>query len=314
MKKSNYRWRHGNADLLETRFVYIRLWIVLLVLACNSFAQPPTLTQNQIDWNAESARITLQISTGTIEQKREALFQIRNLQTEQASRLAVPALTDSNEIVRATAVSSVVFLPENEAADLLLPLLKDKAEFVRRETAYALGKVGNSKAVGSLLQTLQKDKVLEVRNASAIALGMIGNVSAVEPLTLILSKRPNEDEEFLRRSAARSVGQIAQIIRSGKTRVLTPQNFLPKEFKELGQVSNPVISEQFPVFNAAVIVLTRVLIDSREANDTRREAAFSLGAIGDSSTISTLQSYVNSGDPYLAEISREALLKVKKSQ
>src|SRR5437868_3852812 len=46
------------------------------------------------------------IHSGDVEQKREALFQIRNLRSEEASRIAVPALKDRNEMVRATAASS----------------------------------------------------------------------------------------------------------------------------------------------------------------------------------------------------------------
>src|SRR5256885_9009410 len=47
------------------------------------------------------------IKSGSVEEKREALFQIRNLRSEEASRIALPALKDSSQIVRATATSSV---------------------------------------------------------------------------------------------------------------------------------------------------------------------------------------------------------------
>ena len=57
-----------------------------------------------------------QIRSGDTEQKREALFQIRNFQTAEASRIASPALRDADEIVRATAAFSVIFLPKEEAA------------------------------------------------------------------------------------------------------------------------------------------------------------------------------------------------------
>src|SRR5688572_21643775 len=56
------------------------------------------------------------LRSGNSEQKRTALAEIRNLGTEHASRLALPALRDKDEIVRATAAGSVVFLPSSEAA------------------------------------------------------------------------------------------------------------------------------------------------------------------------------------------------------
>ena len=126
-------------------------------------------------------------------------------------------------------------MPKAEAAQVLLPNLQDKSEIVRRETAYALGKVGDASAVNSLLQTLQKDKIFEVRTASAVALGEIGDVSAIGELIKILQKKPKEDEEFLRRAAARSIGQIAQIVQTNDEKVLTPENFLPDKYKDLKQ-------------------------------------------------------------------------------
>ena len=65
-----------------------------------------------------------------IEAKRDVLFRIFNEANEESARAAVIALTDTNEIVRATAVKCIVFLPKTEAAGLLLPLLTDKAPFV----------------------------------------------------------------------------------------------------------------------------------------------------------------------------------------
>lgn len=252
------------------------------------------------------------LRSGDIEAKREALFQIRNLRSGQASRLAIPALADSNEIVRATAASSIIFLSADEAASLLLPLLNDKAEFVRREAAYALGDTGSQNAAGALLRTLQKDKILEVRNAAIVSLGKVGDVDAVPALTAVLGKKPKEDDEFMRRSAARSIGQIAQIIQSGKIKVITPLNFLPGKFKEIETPKYANLVMQFPVFGPAVAQLVRTLANSSESGDTRREAAFSLGAIGDASAISVLTANLTGSDPYLAEIVREALLKFGK--
>ena len=80
---------------------------------------------------------------------------------------------------------------------------------------------------------LQKDKIFEVRTASAVALGEIGDISAIGALIKILQKKPNETEEFLRRAAARSVGQIAQIVQTNEEKVLTPENFLPDRYKDL---------------------------------------------------------------------------------
>jgi HEAT repeat protein len=93
------------------RFLF--LLSVLCVLAVNVLAQ-------NFDDLAQKLR------HGSVEEKRNTLYQIRNLQTAEASRLAISALRDKDDIVRATATQAVIFLPAEEALRVLLPLLKDK--------------------------------------------------------------------------------------------------------------------------------------------------------------------------------------------
>ncbi len=277
---------------------------ILLISACfllltvpSAFAQP----------NLDDLRN--RITNGSVEDKRDALFEIRNLRTAEASRIAIPALNDLNELVRATAPSSLVFLPKPEAANLIIPLLKDKAAFVRSEAAYALGEAGDDLAARPLIQTMQKDSSDPARSAAAAALGKIGDVFAADALSAILQKKPRGTDENLRRSAARSIGQIAQIIRTGKKRVETPQNFLPEKYKDRKPDAEPVTSS-FLSFRNAVPILISVLLNRKEVDDVRREAAFALGAIGDISARPALSGYLSSPDNYLAEICREALLKL----
>jgi HEAT repeat protein len=287
-----------NYELRITKlYEFFVILCALCVFAGNSAAQ-------NLEALADAVR------SGTTEIKRGALLQIRNLQTAQASRIAVPALRDSSEIVRATAAFSVIFLPKEEAAQTLLPLLSDKSELVRREAAYALGKVQNPAAINPLIQIFQKDKILEVRNASIVALGEIGDAGAVDVLTQILQKKPKTEDEFLRRSAARSAGQIAQFIQTGETKILTPQNFLPNKLKPIEKPKYPNLIEIFPVFRAAVSALVQVLQNPKESQDAKREAAFALGAIGDKSAIPVLQANLNNEDYYLSEICKEALRKI----
>ena len=280
--------------------------MLLLLCLLNTFVAAQVSGPGQVLSESTVARLRSHISTGTIEEKRAALLDIRNYSSPEASRLALPALTDKNEMVRSTAASSIIFLPKPEAARALLPLLDDKAEFVRREAAYALGEVGDPSATSRLVRLMTRDKVLEARTAAAAALGKLGDVSAVEPLLGVLRTSPKEDDEFLRRSAARSIGQIAQIRETGKTTVLTPQNFLPDKFKDIegGSGQSGLAS--------ATSLLIRVLENDRESDDTRREAAYSLGAIGDPAARAALQRFTTSPDTYLAEICREALLKIEK--
>lgn len=284
--------------------IYLVLFLVSFVcFAGNSSAQ-----------DLESIRSA--IASGNVELVRNALFQIRNLHREAASRLAIPALSNADPVVRATAANAVIVLPKTEAAQSLIPLLSDKSEFVRGEAAFALGEVGDASATAALIRNLEKDTRV-VKAAAATALGKIGDVSAVEPLGKILSSRPNEDNEFLRHCSAHAIGLIAELFLKHKTTATTPENFLPDKYKSgylVTSDSDRLAVSQSPAFRAATAILSKVLQNKKEADDTRREAAFALGAIGDPSSLSVLRANLNSPDNYLAEICKEALLKIEHSK
>src|SRR5690606_21280657 len=122
-------------------------------------------------WAGTAAYYERAIASGTSEVKRDVLHRIRGHRSADASELALPALRDSEPIVRATAASAVIWLDPYEATQVLAPLLSDRSEFVRREAAYALAKAGSSAAVPRLSEVLRRDSDIEVRAAAAIALG-----------------------------------------------------------------------------------------------------------------------------------------------
>lgn len=275
----------------------ILLLAILFCFASNIFSQDFT-------------DLAEKLKNGSTEEKREALFQIRNLQTIEASQIAIPALQDKNEIVRVTAVSSVIFLPPDEAARFLLPLLKDKSVFVRKETALALGKTRSISAVQSLLEILERDKVIEVKTFAAIALGEIGDVSAINGLLKILRRKIKNEEDFLRRSASRSIGQIAQIQQVKVSYTVTPESLLPEKYDTIVNLKFSNLAEKLPIFQQVIPDLLKVLQNPKEADDVRRETAFTLGTIGDQSVIGILQSNLSSKDYYLVEICKEGLVKL----
>lgn len=295
----------GRKGIEEKRrpFVYPVLFFFLYIFAVNAFSQ-----------DLES--LDRAIHSGNSEQKRTALYEIKKIGSEAASRIAIPALNDSDVMVRSTAASAVIYLPRDEATNALLPLLNDKQEFVRREAAYALGDLGSTKATTKLVERLEKDRILEVRTAAAVALGRIGDPFGLHALTAILRTRPKEDDEFLRRSAARSIGQVARRVQFGKTAVVTPQNFLATKYKDAAADLKDLTRdtqnlENRDDFTVALGVLISALDSPAESIDTRREAAFAAGLIGSGSAIPILTKYSSDSDPYLAEICKEALLKLQ---
>ena len=265
-------FQRSSVTLLAAMFVVIGAVPEKAVVGQNNERLTPV--QREIE------RQRQRLNSTDIEERRDALMRLGNLGRPDASRVAAAGLTDAEPMIRVTAAHAIRFLPQAEAATLLIPLLNDKLEFVRREAAYALGETHSRSAVAPLANLLVTDKDAGVRGAAAVALGEIRDESAVPTLSQVLSGHPEKkkkartgDDEFVMRAAARSLGQIRS--------------------------------------RAGVEVLIATLANEANGNDVRREAATALGLIGDSSAGPALQSALASGDPYLSESAREALRLIK---
>ena len=243
-------------------------------LSAGQSNEQPTPMQREIE------RQRQRLKSEDIEERRGALMRLGSLKRSDASRVAATGLTDVAPIVRVTAAHAILSLPPAEAATLLIPLLQEKLEFVRREAAYALGETRSRSAVAPLLNILVSDKDTGVRAAAAVALGEIGDEAAVQPLSQLLAgqtqnkkKAKAGENEFVMRAAARSLGQI-------KSRAGT------------GVLIATLANDSLPI-------------------DVRREAATALGMIGDTSAGPALQAASTSNDPYLSEAARAALHRLK---
>ncbi|MBC7795711.1 MAG: HEAT repeat domain-containing protein [Pyrinomonadaceae bacterium] len=229
----------------------------------------PIAIQSKIDAQAE------RIKSDNAEQRRDAVYQLLLLRNAAASRIATTALSDSVEIIRATAAKAVVYMAD-EAIPFLTPLLNDKAEFVRREAAFALGETHGKSATPFLITTLQNDKRENVRASAALALGELQDPNAIPSLTPIFVDRKSRKQPFLQRSVAIALGKIRD--------------------------------------KQAVPALTAVLQNPKSSSDLERESAFALGEIADESAIPILQSKLKDKDYRLGEIAAEAIKKIEAAQ
>ncbi len=265
------------------RYVLCAGAVLLLspALLVGQYRDAGNLTPLQLQIEKQRVRL----SSTEFEERRDALTTLGSMRHHAASRAAVSALKDPLPIIRATAASSILSLPGEEAASHLIPLLEDKDEFVRREAAYAVGHTGSRSAVSALSELLLNDKEDGVRGAAAVALGEIADEAAVVPLSAVLNpqialaskskktKKPRREPNlFVLRSAARALGQIG-------SRAGSPSLIL-------------------------------VLQDETAEDDLRRESAAALGRIGDSSALPSLRSALTARDPYLAEAAKEAIRRI----
>ncbi len=239
-----------------------------------------SLTPLQLEIEKQRQRL----SSSELEERRNALMRLAALRHPDASRAAVSALDDKAAIVRAMASSAVQWLPAEEGAAAVLPLLGDKDEFVRQEAAYALGRTKSRIAIMPLIERLAKDKKDGVRGAAAVALGQLADEAAVVSLAGVLSpqtslpgrKARKEKNVFVLRAAAVSLGQIGS--RAG----------LPN--------------------------LVATLEDETTTDDVRREAARALGLIGDPAAEPALRKVLLARDPYLSLAAHEALRRISRQQ
>jgi HEAT repeat protein len=221
------------------------------------------------------------LSSTEIEERRDALMRLGALRRAEASRVALPSLADPSTIVRATAASALAALPAEESVPALVPLLSDKDEFLRQQVCYALGATRSRMAVAPLVERLTTDKFDSVRAAAVVALGQIGDESAVVSLAEVLSgrgsapavkKRKAEKNEFVLRAAAKALGEIRS--------------------------------------RAGVPILIETLLNDKNAGDVRREAARSLGLIGDAAAIPALRAAAMEADSLLSQVASEALRRI----
>jgi HEAT repeat protein len=239
--------------------------------------QAQALTPLQLEIEKQRSKL----SSGDVEERREALVRLRSLQHSEASRAALAALSDSAPIVRATAAAAIFWLPAAEGAQSLIPLLNDKDEFVRQQVSYALGRRGNGTAVAALVERLT-DKKDSVRGAAAVSLGEIADAQALPGLLALLD--PPTVEGSKKKKSKREVNPF--VIRAA--------------VHALGQIGNR---------NAAPTLIA-MLQEEKTEPDIRREAAIALGAIGDGSALPALRSVVAASDPYLAQTAHDAIKKI----
>ena len=258
----------------------LQIGLVLIALGCCASAEPLAQSNDQLTpLQRRVAQQKQRLSSADVEERRDALMKLGALKHPDASRAAVASINDTEPVVRVTAFHAITSLPANEAATLLMPFLKDKLEFVRRETARAIGETRSRSAVQPLVELLTIEKEASVRAAAVAALGQIGDESVVPALAHLLSglspdkKSKKREDDFTMRSAAQALGEIRS--RAGVEPLITA----------LTNETNPL--------------------------DVRRAAAEALGSIGDSSATTALESALTSPDPYLSEAARAALRRLR---
>ncbi|GAB4505354.1 MAG: hypothetical protein Fur0043_23490 [Anaerolineales bacterium] len=156
----------------------------------------------------------------------------------------------------------------------LIRALKYDKDWIRCDAAYALGDVGDARAVKPLISIL-KDREFKVRQAAIVALGRLGDARAVQPLATML-----EDKQpwGLRKAAVWALGKI------GNTRALS--HLIDALTDPQQEVRETAVEALRGLGALAVEQLIAALSNSSLV--VRRAAAETLGKLGDSRAIEPL--------------------------
>jgi HEAT repeat protein len=181
-----------------------------------------------------------------------------------------------------------------EAVEPLIDALSRNEVEARSNAAWALGAIGDRRAVLPLTETLQRDADETTREQAAWALGAIGDGGAVDGLSAALSDASGE----VREQAAWALGAI------GDARAAAP---LGGALKSRDTKVREQAAWALGAIGDARAVPSLIASLSDERARVRKQTAWALGAIGDARATNALRASLRDSDKGVREQARWAL-------
>lgn len=203
----------------------------------------------------------------------------------------IKALKSDSGSIRIAALMALGERKEAAAIDFITPILTRDYSPVQSSAAFALGEIGDERAVEVLVKQMKDGDSDSIRSNAAIALGKIGTETAVPDLI----QRLRDNRAGVRSSAALSLGKIGSetavepligVLNSGKLvegrakdSVNSNEDVRKSAILALGEIGGPGVTE----------ALTDILTDTEEKLPVRMAAAAALGNTGDPQAMATLK-------------------------
>jgi HEAT repeat protein len=197
---------------------------------------------------------------------------------------------------------------------LMLELLRDEAPEVRRVAVESLGKIGDPRAVDSIL-SLKHDSAAIVREASVLAMGRLKS-TATEEVVALLTQALEDPVESVRQAAVVAIGEIEPgtrllqpvvgLLRSSDAEVrrTAVQALLQVDASQSihvlvaagrdpdAEVRQGIVAAVGEWGGASVSLWLRERLAEDPAPGVRAEAAYRLGLLSDSDVRAALESTV----------------------
>lgn len=135
--------------------------------------------------------------------RQTALDGISHLGMEVPALKVIPLLRDPDITVQAKAIEALVRINDPGTVNYLIEILNDDSEYIRRAAVEVLNEVADPRAIKNLLNAM-RDSDWWVRVRAADALGSIGGPRVVEAIITLLS----DEDEFLRRTAVEILNSV----------------------------------------------------------------------------------------------------------
>ena len=138
--------------------------------------------------------------------------------TDTVVPLLAAKLADPDMEVRCRAILALLFVDAGRAIDLVLPMLHDPEDTVRRHACGCLHDFGDERAVGPLVTVLTGDSDPQVRGTAAYALGGVGSPAAIPALLEAMDS--DHEPDFLGHSASSCAATaLDDILGTNETRI-----------------------------------------------------------------------------------------------
>jgi HEAT repeat protein len=141
------------------------------------------------------------------EKRLEGIKSLQETQDEKVVEYLLQALGDPDMRIKAKAIDALGNVRATEATPVLIQhlFLRDTETYVKQRILASLGKIGDQRAAGPIIEFLRRDLDPDVRGTGIFALGEIGATESLEYLEDVEESDANATLRRLAREATRKV-------------------------------------------------------------------------------------------------------------